>query len=112
MIIECGRVDGHIWQRYGRWMTERAASKQGEALAALREGSKVVGPWALGQNDDDQRREASLERRENVGSHRIRTATDIGYLCGCDGPKVILYGGMTATNSKTCSVLSADIVRC
>ena len=93
VILECRRVDGHIWQRYGRWMTERAASKQGEALAALREGSKVQGPWAqpLGQNDDEQRRQASLERPENVGSHRMHTATDTGYLCVCDGEEDLMW---------------------
>jgi len=46
-----------------QYLSERAASKQGEALAALREGSKVLAQ-PLGQNDDDQRREASAESRK------------------------------------------------
>jgi hypothetical protein len=45
-------------------LTDGAASKQGEALAALREGSTVLGPKPLGQNDDDQRREVRIESRK------------------------------------------------
>jgi len=50
-------------QRYGRWWFDELAEQhrsREKALAALREGSKVLGPKPLGQNDDDQRREASV----------------------------------------------------
>lgn len=62
-------------------MTERAASKQGEAFAALREGSKVLSKLRPERRRSTAGSEhTSLERPDNVGSHRIRTATDIGYL--------------------------------
>lgn len=77
VIIECRRVHGHIWQRYGRWMRERAASKQGEAVAALREGSKVRPSLRPERRRSTAGSEhTSLERPDNAGRHRMDTAAD------------------------------------